>query len=213
MKHVCLDFRSASPEEIFTFFHYAIVPRPVCLVSTRSSAGRNNVAPFSYLAPASSQGHLMLTALVRQDGSEKDTLRNIRETAEFVVNSVTQEIVERANACGAAVPPEVDEFVLSGLTPLPSLQVRAPRVAEAPVQIECVLDRLVSVGDGKAGSATIIIGKAICGHIAPAIYIGKGKLDLVRVEPIGRIGVDEYFAVQRNDVFTIARPETEDTKG
>ncbi|MGA2534662.1 MAG: flavin reductase family protein, partial [Terracidiphilus sp.] len=133
-----------------------IVPRPVALVSTIDRNGVPNLAPFSFFTGVGSNPPtLLFCPVVRTPGSgaatglsdlRKDTLRNVEETGEFVVNTVSEAISAAANAASAEVPPDVNEFVLSGLTPQASEFVRPARVAESPAQIECKLLQVIYTG-------------------------------------------------------------------
>ena len=121
----------------------AIVPRPIALVSTISDAGVANISPFSFFMAVSSKPPILALSIARGREREKDTMRNIRQTRELVVNIVDRKISEAAVASAASFEPHVSEFSVVGLTPLPSDKVRAPRVAESPIQLECVATELI----------------------------------------------------------------------
>ena len=131
------------PRQIYKIMTGIIVPRPIALVSTVDSEGVANLAPFSFFCGVGSKPPTVLfcPALRATGGTDpalrKDTLRNVEETGEFVVNVVSDAIAAAANVTAAEVAPEVDEFELAGLTPVPSEIVRPPRVAESPAQMEC----------------------------------------------------------------------------
>src|ERR1700694_1550574 len=133
------------PHQVYQVMSGIIVPRSIALVATVDRDGVANVAPFSFFCGVGAVPPTLLfcPALRAGGGSDgtprKDTLRNVEETREFVVNVVSEAIAAAANATAAEVPPDVDEFELAGLTPLPSDLVRAPRVAESPAQMECKL--------------------------------------------------------------------------
>ncbi|MGA3346782.1 MAG: flavin reductase family protein [Terracidiphilus sp.] len=140
-----LSFNPAGlqPQEIYKLMTGIIVPRPVALVSTMSREGVANLAPFSFFSGVGAVPPTVLFCPALRDGASaeagerKDTLRNVEETGEFVINVVSEAIAEAANATSAEVPFGVDEFALSGLTPIPSEAVRPPRVAQSPAQMEC----------------------------------------------------------------------------
>src|SRR5271156_4377440 len=119
----------------------SVVPRPIAFVSTVNPEGAFNVAPFSFFTFASSNTPVVVftVGLRATPDPRKDTLRNITSAREFVVNVVSEEIGEKMNLCAGDYPPEVDEFELSGLTPIPSDVVKAPRVAESHINMECRL--------------------------------------------------------------------------
>jgi flavin reductase (DIM6/NTAB) family NADH-FMN oxidoreductase RutF len=132
--------------EIYKLIVGLIVPRPVALVSTIDRDGVPNVAPFSFFSGVGSNPPTVLFCpSLRSSGDHrKDTLRNVEQTGEFVINIVSDSIAAAANATAADVGPEVDEFELAGLTALPSESVRPPRVAESPAQMECKLPSILS---------------------------------------------------------------------
>ena len=109
----------------------SIVPRPIAFVSTVDKSGNRNLAPFSFFNGVCSRPPVVLfSSVIRKDGRHKDTLNNVEATKEFVVNIVSEDFADRMNMCSADVPPEVDEFQLSGLTPVASDTVLPPRVGE-----------------------------------------------------------------------------------
>src|SRR5579871_5090661 len=140
-----IDPSGHAPHQIYKLMSGIIVPRPIALVSTVDAEGVPNVAPFSFFSGVGSNPPtLLFCPVLRAPGSEdssprKDTLRNVEATGEFVVNVVNESLADAANTAAAEVPPHVDEFKLAGLTPLPSVSIRAPRVAESPAHMECKL--------------------------------------------------------------------------
>ena len=141
---LCFNPAECQPREMYKLMTGMIVPRPVALVSTVSRNGVANLAPFSFFCGVGSVPPTVLFCpSLRPGASEgtvepKDTLRNVEETGEFVINVVSEAIAAAANASSAEVPPEVDEFPLSGLTPIASVAVRPPRVAESPAPADAV---------------------------------------------------------------------------
>ncbi|MBT4155676.1 MAG: flavin reductase family protein, partial [Candidatus Marinimicrobia bacterium] len=138
----------------------SIVPRPIAFVSTKSKDGKNNVAPFSYFNGVCSKPPTIMFAPARRgwDGQEKDTLINIRDTKEFVVNIVSESFAEKMVLCSTDFDSDVDEFEMSGITPIASQKVVPPRVGESKVSFECILNQIVEIGDGTAGSGFVVIG-------------------------------------------------------
>ena len=182
----------------------SIVPRPIAFVSTRSKDGKNNVAPFSYFNGVCSKPPTIMFAPARRgwDGKEKDTLVNIRETEEFVVNIVSESFAEKMILCSTDFNPEVDEFDVSGLTPSPSEKVAPPRVAESKISFECKLNQIVEIGDGTAGSGFIVIGTIVLFYIDDEVY-ENGKINLEKLEPLGRLAGNWYS--RTNDLLKIIR--------
>ncbi|HJM96264.1 MAG TPA: flavin reductase family protein, partial [Candidatus Marinimicrobia bacterium] len=150
----------------------SIVPRPIALVSTISKDGKYNVAPFSYFNGICSKPPTIMFAPGRRgwDGEEKDTLINIRDTPEFVVNIVSESFAEQIVQCATDFDSDVDEFDISGLTPAPSQKITPPYVKEAKVIFECRLNQIVEIGDGTAGSGFAVIGTIVLFHVDDEIY-------------------------------------------
>ena len=150
----------------------SIVPRPIAFVSTISKDGNNNVAPFSYFNGVCSNPPTVMFAPARRgwDGEEKDTLINIRDNHEFVINMVSESFAEKMVKCSTDFDSSIDEFEISGLTPESSSKVLPPRVRESKISLECKLDQIIEIGDGKAGSGFVVIGTVVLFHIDDDIY-------------------------------------------
>jgi len=145
-----VDLNALSEKERYKLLMSSVVPRPIAWVSSVDAEGRPNLAPFSFFnAVCSKPPTLLFCPGVRGlDGGTKDTYQNILTTKEFVINIVTEELAEAMNISATELPPEVDEFELAGLTAAPSVWVKPPRVAQSPVNYECVLKHVVQIGDG-----------------------------------------------------------------
>jgi len=182
----------------------SIVPRPIAFVSSRSKDGKNNVAPFSYFNGVCSKPPTIMFAPARRgwNGDEKDTLINIRDTKEFVVNIVSESLAEKMVMCSTDFDSDVDEFGVSGLTPLPSQKVSPPRVRESKISFECKLNQIIEIGDGTAGSGFVVIGTIILFHIDEDIY-ENGRINLEKLQAVGRIAGNGY--VRTTDTFDIIR--------
>jgi flavin reductase (DIM6/NTAB) family NADH-FMN oxidoreductase RutF len=133
----------------------------------------------------------------------KDTLQNIRASGEFVVNIVSGELVEKMNLTSVEAPCNVNEFDYAGLTPAPSCAVTPPRVAESPIHFECKLDRIIDISR-EPGGGSVVIGSVIHMHIDERLLINKDKIDLVKLNPIGRLAGNSYVRV--TDIFDLERP-------
>ncbi len=199
-----IDPQDHRPADIYKLMTGVIVPRPIAFVSSVSPDGVLNLAPFSFFTAISANPPVIcFSPMIRgSDGSRKDTLNNVEATREFVVNIVSDDFKEKMNACSAEVPPEVDEFCISGLTPLPSDLVRPPRVKEAKVQMECRLLQLVHISPKPLGGS-LVIGEVVRFHIAGEVF------DNFRVDPgllaaIGRMGGPTYC--RTTDRFDMPRP-------
>jgi flavin reductase (DIM6/NTAB) family NADH-FMN oxidoreductase RutF len=181
-----------------------VVPRPIAFVSSIDPSGVRNLAPFSFFTACCSNPPVVCfcTAVRFGPRPHKDTLENVRSTGEFVVNVVSEEIAEQMNKTSADVPPEVDEFVLSGLTPLASDLVKPPRVAESKVQMECKLRQIVPVSE-KPGGGVLVLGEVLRFHIVDSLLEGY-KVDPGELKAIGRMGGPTY--VRTHDRFDMERP-------
>ena len=182
----------------------SIVPRPIAFVSTKSKNGILNLAPFSYFNGVCSNPPTIMFAPARRgyDGLTKDTLNNIRDTEEFVVNIVSEEIVEPMVACATDFEKEVNEFEVSGLTPVDSVKVAPPCVKESKVSFERKLQTIVPVGEAEPGGGFVVIGNIVMFHVDDDVY-RDGRIDLDALKPVGRLAGNNYSRI--NDVFTVVR--------
>jgi len=171
----------------------SIIPRPIAFVSTRSKDEKNNVAPFSYFNGVCSKPPTIMFAPARRgwNGEEKDTLINIRDTEEFVVNIVSESFAEKMVMCATDFDSDVDEFEISGLTPTNSQKIKSPRIGEAKISFECKLNQIVEIGDGTAGSGFLVIGTIVLFHIDDDVY-DNGRILLDKLQPLGRLAGNWY---------------------
>ena len=182
----------------------SIVPRPIALVSTTSNNGINNLAPFSYFNGVCSKPPTIMFAPARRgwDGKEKDTLINIRNTKEFSINIVSEDIGEKMVKCSTDYEKEVDEYSKSGLSPLSSKKIKPPIVSESKISLECILNQIVQIGKGDAGSGFIVIGTIVLFHIDDEVY-DNGRIILDKLQPLGRVAGNGY--VRSTNAFDIVR--------
>jgi flavin reductase (DIM6/NTAB) family NADH-FMN oxidoreductase RutF len=194
--------------EVLPFYGYmigSITPRPIAFVSTMSASGGLNLAPFSFFSVASVDPPVIcFNPLTHPGGRRKDTVRNIEATKEFVVNIVSESFAEKMNQCSAEVPPEVDEFKLSGLTPAPSHRVKPPSVAESHVHFECRLRDIIRFGD-RAYSGNLVLGDVLLIDVDDAVLDKDKLIDRVKLATIGRMGGPSYVRT-KSDCFDLARP-------
>jgi len=203
-KMLAFDPANQSTNDIYKLMVGAIVPRPIALVSSVDEGGVRNLAPFSYFTACSSNPPVVVFCPILRPvpPMAKDTLRNIIATREFVVNIVSEEFAERMNATAAQVLPEVDEFVLSGLTPIASELIQPARVAESHVHMECRLRQLVQVGD-QPGGGTLVLGEVLRFHVRQDL-IENFRIDPDKLRAIGRMAGSTY--VRTTDRFDLERP-------
>ena len=178
-----------------------IVPRPIAFVSTMSPDGEVNLAPYSFFN-AVSYNHVVFSSSRPVSNKSKDTLRNIEETGQFVVNIVVDPIADAMNATAAEYPEGVDEFEIAGLTHAPSQIVKPPRVAESPVNIECELDQVVQIGSGPHEHG-LVIGKILLMHVSDDVIDGH-RIDQAKLMATGRMAGNMYC--RTNDRFEMVRP-------
>lgn len=194
-----VDPQSISPGSMYRFMIGVVVPRPIAFVSTTNAQGRFNVAPFSYFNALTNRPPLLGVSINLRAGTPKDTLRNIRETGEFVVNIVNEDLFARMVQTSGDWSEEVNEFQLTGLTPVPGDLVKAPRVGESPVSMECRLYKEVELGD-----SAFVVGEILRAHVSDAV-LTDGRVDVVKLKPIGRLGGDQYAPLR--EVLSMPRPK------
>jgi flavin reductase (DIM6/NTAB) family NADH-FMN oxidoreductase RutF len=201
---LAFDPGNCSTGDIYKLMVGSIVPRPIALVSSIDQGNVRNLAPFSYFTACSSNPPVVVFCPILRPVPllAKDTLRNVLATREFVVNIVSEEFVERMNATAAQVGPEVDEFELSGLTPLASELVTPPRVAESHVHMECRLRQVVQVSD-QPGGGSLVLGDVLRFHVRED-YIQNFRIDPDKLHAVGRMAGSTY--VRTRDRFDLERP-------
>ena len=190
--------------DIYKLMIGMVVPRPIAFVSSLDERGVRNLAPFSYFMACTADPPVVCFASSFRSGEEptKDTLRNIVATKDFVVNIVSEEFADKMNLTSAEVPPEVDEFEISGLTPIASELVKPPRVGESHAQMECRLRQLLPIGEAPGGG-TIVFGDVLRFHVDEAVVNGY-KIDPDKLKAVGRMGGPTY--VRTRDRFDMTRP-------
>lgn len=179
-----------------------VVPRPIGWITTRSASGVMNLAPYSFFnLVATNPVFVMYGSNGRTPYGDKDTLTNITETGEFVLNMASWDQRHEMFASSAVLPPEVDEFAHAGLSALPSRLVKPPRVAGAPVHLECVHHQTLELPhDDPGGRNAVVIGRVVGVHIDDAV-LENGRINLDRAKPIARLGYADYACL--GEVFSL----------
>lgn len=187
----------------FNPFKSCIVPRPIGWISSTSTEGTDNLAPFSQFQMISyDPPTLMFSANLNARGERKDTVRNVMASGEFVWNMATWQLREAVNLTSEELPSSADEFEHAGLTKAPSSLVRPPRVAASPVQFECrLLTTLQLPGNTAVGTVDVLFGTVVAVHIADEFLGADGRLDVERIRPLARMGYHDYTSVEQ--VFTM----------
>lgn len=186
-------------------FKAIVAPRPIAWISTISATGVANLAPYSFFNAFAERPHYVAygSGLSQQDG-RKDSLTNIEETGEFVVNLATFALRENMNASSANVEHGIDEFELAGLHKAPSRLVRPPRVAESPVSLECKWFKTIDLPDDEGHvDDRLVIGRVVGIHIDDR-YIHNGRVDTASMQLIARLGYAEYATV--SEAWRMRRP-------
>ncbi len=194
-----VDPSKMTRDDAYRLMISAFIPRPIAFVSTRSRAGVDNCAPFSYSMGVSSRPMVLAVSIGSRGRRPKDTARNILDTREFVVNVVTEAIAERMNVASGDWAEDVSEFDEAGLTPAPSEVVAPPRIAESPVNFECRLLQHVVVADN-----TVCFGEVVRLHVADDV-VSNGRVDTRKLRPVGRLGGAQYC--RTDSIFEMIRPK------
>lgn len=205
-----VDLNALPEKERYKLLMSSIVPRPIALVTSIDEQARVNAAPFSFF---NLMGTTPATVVIgidsRSRGVPKDTVRNIHLTGEFVVNLVSEAIVECTSLCSAPLPSGEDELAFSGLTAAPSVQVAAPRVAESPISLECRRTVSLDIGNDR----TLVVGHVVHYHIRDEFYDAeRGYVLADRLRLVARMHGKSWYA-RTSDLFEVARPAGSSTAG
>jgi flavin reductase (DIM6/NTAB) family NADH-FMN oxidoreductase RutF len=197
-----LDPRNIKPEAAYKLLIGCVVPRPIAWVSTVGADGVNNLAPFSFFMGVCPEPPTIAFSSGPRAKGRKDTVRNAEHTGDFVVNVVDDDRAEQMNLSSGEYAADVDEFALTGLTTAPGVRVRAPRVLEAPVSLECRVARIIPVGHGPH---SLVLGEIVYFHVREDVYdAATGRIVMARLRPVGRLAGNQYSHV--HDIFEMKRP-------
>jgi flavin reductase (DIM6/NTAB) family NADH-FMN oxidoreductase RutF len=188
-----------------------VAPRPIGWLTTTSTAGIINLAPFSFFNLLSYDPPFVLfsSGTHEADGGRKDTVINVEETGEFVYNMATWAQRDQMNQTAMLVERGVDEMAAAGLEALPSRIVRPPRVKGSPVHFECRLHKIIELPGNRATSQHhLVIGQVLAVHIEDAALTSDGRLDILKVRPIARLGYKDYTSV--DSMFQMEKRSPED---
>ena len=202
-----LNTADLKPAELQNYLQYAIAPRPICFASTIDKAGNVNLSPYSFFNLFSSNPPICVFSPARRvrDNTTKHTLENVLEVPECVINIVNYDMVQQTSLASTEYAKGVNEFVKAGFTELKSELVRPPRVAEAPVQLECVVNQVIPLGD-QAGAGNLVIAEIKLIHINEEILDEVGKIDQAKIDLVARLGGDWYCRVGQDNLFKVAKP-------
>ncbi|WP_316817428.1 flavin reductase family protein [Pedobacter nyackensis] len=198
-----------SPAQLQNYMQYAIAPRPICFATTIDKEGNINLSPFSFFNMFSTNPPLCVFSPARRvrDNTTKHTLENVLEVKECVINIVNYPMVQQMSLASTEYAKGVNEFDKSGFTMLPSELVKPPRVAEAPVQMECIVREVIHLGENP-GAGNLIMAEVKLIHIKEEILDEDGKIDQAKIDLVARLGGDWYCRVTADNLFKVAKPLT-----
>ncbi len=198
-----LDLTGPLREDAYIILSGLVTPRPIALTTTVDPEGRVNAAPFSFFNLLGDSPPIVgFCPGDRSPGVPKDTAKNIRLTHEFVINLVDEALAEKMNLCAATLPPGEDELAHAGLTALPSSVVKPPRIAEAPVSLECKSHSIVEIGDNR-----LIIGEVLRVHVREGILnADTWMVNADAYRPIGRMQAPGWYC-HTTSMFEMKRPK------
>ncbi len=201
-----IDFTAISARERYRYLTGFVGPRPIALVSTRGRDGRDNAAPMSFFNVFSHDPALLVLGMQpRRDGTEKDSMRNIRDSGAFVVNMVDMHLAQQMLVCGLDPGPDVDEIALAGLTAAPGAAVAAPRIVESPCAFECRVERIIDYP-----RRAIVFGEVVHFWADDTCLGPDGRsVDPGHYQPIARLHDDNYIASDRQ--FELLPPDLGET--
>jgi len=193
------DFEALPPKDRYRLLCSFVAPRPIALVTTNSKSGMPNAAPMSFFNVFSQDPPIVILGIqARPDGTEKETMRNIRRSNEFVVNLCDMAIAQQMVDCGISFPDDVDEVAFTGLSHEPSLKIKPERVAEAPASMECRVSQIIDYP-----RRAIVLGEVVQMHVRDTCLDAAGRY--VRPEayqPVARLHADNYIVSDRQFVLT-----------
>ena len=198
------DPQELEQKAIYKLLSGIVIPRPIGWVSSISEDGIVNLAPFSFFNAVGDDPPHVMFSVGRSAKANQDTVTNVLTTKQFVVNMVTEELVEQMNMTAQAIPSHESEFEFAKLTPIPSLKVKPPRVKESPISMECELVHHYTLENNKFGGSTILIGRIVLFHIDEQMMLEDFKINMETYKPVARLAgsnyskIGEIFSVKRN---------------
>ncbi|HEY0176801.1 MAG TPA: flavin reductase family protein [Pedobacter sp.] len=204
-----INVSELSPAQLQNYMQYAVAPRPICFATTIDQAGNINLSPFSFFNMFSTNPPLCVFSPARRvrDNTTKHTLENILEVKECVINIVNYPMVQQMSLSSTEYAKGVNEFEKAGFTMQPSQLVKPPRVAEAPVQMECIVTEVIHLGENP-GAGNLILAEVKLIHIREDILDEEGKIDQAKIDLVARLGGDWYCRVTPENLFKVAKPLT-----
>jgi len=207
VRTVTLDAASLPGPNIQEILQSVIAPRPICFASTINRKGEVNLSPFSFFNLFSIQPPICIFSPSRRlrDNTTKHTLENVLEVPECVISIVNHAMVNQVSLASCDYPAGVNEFIKAGFTMVKSETVRPPRVAESPVQLECLVRQVIPLGK-EAGSGNLVIAEIVKIHLAEHILDAGGVPDPAALDLVARLGGDWYARIGKENLFKVAKP-------
>lgn len=198
-----------STQEIQQYLQYAIAPRPICFASTIDLEGNVNLSPFSFFNLFSMNPPVCIFSPSRRvrDNTTKHTLENIKLVPECVINIVNYEMVQQMSLASCDYPKGTNEFIKAGFTELASDLVRPPRVAEAPIQLECLVQEVITLGEN-AGAGNLVLALIKKIHIKEEVLDANKNIDQAKLDLVARLGGDWYARITEENLFKVEKPNT-----
>jgi flavin reductase (DIM6/NTAB) family NADH-FMN oxidoreductase RutF len=193
--------------EVQNYLNHVVAPRPIALVSTIDKNGNVNLSPFSFFNLFSVNPPICIFSPSRRvrDNTTKDTLQNLQEVPECVINMVNYNMVQQTSLSSTEYSKGVNEFEKAGFVQLESTYVKPPRVAEALVQLECIIRDVIPLGDGP-GAGNLVVAEVICLHMDETIFDGQGKIVQDKLDLVARMGGDLYARATSDNIFKVPKP-------
>jgi flavin reductase (DIM6/NTAB) family NADH-FMN oxidoreductase RutF len=199
-----IDVAEADDGTVYQTLIGVVTPRPIAWVTSVDLTGRVNLAPFSFFnAFGGTPPVVVFSPNRKQDGSKKDTLRNIEATGDFVINVAVAGLAEQVNLSSKELPAGDSEVELTGLSVEPSRRVKPPRLRESPIHLECQLLQVLQIGK-EPTCASLVIGEIVLMHVSDTVLDGRGRIDPSKVQALGRLGGNFYC--RTGDIFEMKRP-------
>lgn len=201
------DLSKADIRTRFALLSGGVVPRPIALASTLDAEGKRNLSPFSFFNVFSSSPPILVFSPARsaRDLNHKDTLLNVQECPEVVVNIVSYAMAEQVSLASTTYPRGVDEFEKSGLTPLASKRVKPYRVAESPVHFECKVNQIIALGEA-GGAGNLVVAEILEAHVHSHLLDEKNRIDPAQLDAVARLGANWYARISKETLFEIKKP-------
>lgn len=201
--------KDLSTKDLHGYLLSSVGPRPIALVSTIDNQGRPNLSPFSFFNVFSANPPIAIFSPARRvrNNTTKHTLQNAASTKEVVINAVSYPIVEQTSLSSTEYEEGVNEFIKSGFTPVESIQVKPYRVKESPVQMECIVKDIISLGE-EGGAGNLVVCKIVKMHISENVLNEHHQIDPNKIDLVGRMGANWYCRASNTSLFEVQKPNS-----